>query len=945
MHWQFPPYIWPLMIAGTAALVLALLAWRRRPAPGAVSLALLLLAAAEWSGCYALELASRDRSLALLWARMGYLGIVTVPAAWLALVLQYTERENWLAHRRWLLLTVEPAFTWLAALTSDHHGLLWSRFDRIAQGPYIVTSVTHGPWWWVHFAYSYLLLLLGAILLLRELPRAAPPYRGQVLALLSGVLLPWLANGLSIFGLNPLHPVDLTPLAFALAGLVILLALYRFRLLDIVPIARWAVVDGLPDGVIVLDRRDRIVDLNPAALRIFGRPAAELLGQPIHQAIARRVDLIERFRDTFQAQAEITLGEGPEQRVYDLRISPLRDRSGRITGRVVVLREVTALQQAEEALRRRDAILEAVAHSAERLLRMPDWEREIPAVLARLGEATGVSRVYIFENHPGPDGDLLTSQRYEWAAPDATPQIDNPDLQNFSYTKWEFQRWVERMSRGEAICGRVREFPESEQEVLAAQDILSIAVVPVFVGRAWWGFIGFDECRFEREWSGAEMETLQMAANLLGAAIQRARAYQRLEDQTRFLARLNEITRIALGTTDFRNMLQALADRLGELFHADGCFITLWDEENQQPIPCAAYGPFRETYPTIRFPPGETTATASVLRLGHALAIEDVFNTPYLSPRIAAMFSVRSLLALPLIVGQQKLGAALIAFHQPHRFTADEIAWAEYAAAQIALAVAQSQALMLTQREIARRKQVEEQLRQYALQLEARNEELDAFAHMVAHDLKHPLSLIVGYAELLDNLFLQLSPEQQHEYIQDIARHGHKMAGIIDALLLLATVSRQEIEAQPLDMAHIVNEALSRLADMVAESRAEIVRPHTWPTVLGYGPWVEEIWINYISNAIQYGGEPPKVEIGADFPADSPGMVRFWVRDHGPGLTPEERSRLFMPFTRLRPSGKGHGLGLSIVKRIVEKLGGQVGVESTPGQGSTFFFTLPAAEG
>lgn len=941
--WQFPPYIWPLVIAGPVALILAFRAWRRRPAPGALPLALLLLAAAEWSGCYALELASRERSFAFACARMGYLGIVTVPGAWLALVLQYTGREHWLARRRWLLLTVEPILTWLAALTNAHHGLLWSRFDRVAQGPYIVTSVTHGAWWWVHFAYSYLLLLAGAVLLLRELFRAAPPYQGQILALLSGALLPWLANALYIFGLNPLHPVDLTPLAFTLAGLVMILALFRFRLLDIVPIARNTVVEGMTDGVIVLDRANRIVDLNPAALHIFRRPAVELIGRPIQQVVTRRVDLIERFRDVLQAQAEITLGEGPEPRIYDLRISPLHDRRGRITGRVVVLREVTELRQAEEALRRYTAILGTVARSAERLLRTSDWEREIPAVLADLGEATGVSRVYIFENHTGPDGDLLTSQRYEWAAPDATPQIDNPDLQNFSYAKWGFGRWVERMSRGEAIYGLVRQFPPSEQEVLAAQDILSIVVVPISVGSEWWGFIGFDECRLEREWTEAEIGALQAAANLIGAAIRRAHAERTLDEHARYLAGLNEMIRIAIGTTDFRNMLQALADRLGGLFGADGCYITLWDEERGV-IPAAAYGPMREVYPTLQLPPGETTVTESVLRLRRALAIEDAFNTPYLSPRIAAMFSARSVLAFPLMVGEQRLGAAIIAYEQPHRFTLEEIARAEYAAAQIALAIAKSQALMLTQREILRRKEAEEQLREYALQLEARNEELDAFAHMVAHDLRHLVSLVIGYAEMLEWNLPALSAEALREHLQSIARNGRKMADVLESLLLLATVRSQDVEVQPLDMAKIVSDALSRLTDTISKSGAEIVLPPAWPTALGYAPWVEEVWFNYISNALKYGGQPPRVELGADFPADSPGMARFWVQDNGSGLTPEERSRLFAPFTRLASTGSGLGLGLSIVKRIVEKLGGQVGVESEPGRGSCFWFALPAAD-
>jgi len=943
--WQFPPYLWPLIGAEVTALVVALFAWRRRPARGAGLLALLMLAVAEWTALYTLELATRDVSRALLWARTGYLGIVTVPATWLALVLCYTGYEHWLARRRrWLLLAVEPAMTLLLVWTNDLHGLIWSQIQQVSRGPYTLLAITHGTGWWIHSAYSYLLLLLGTILLLRAMFRSPHPYRGQMATLLSGALLPWLTNALYVVGLNPFPPIDLTPFAFTLAGLVMAWGLFRFRLLDLVPIARNVVVDGMTDGVIVLDTQNRIVDLNPAARQIIGRPAAQVIGRPIREIVAGRPDLIEQYHNVPEVQAEISLGTGKGQRIYQMCLSPLYDRRGRFNGRVIVLREITLLRQAEEALRRRDAILEMVAYAADRFLRMPDWEREIPAILASLGEATGVSRVYIFENHRGPKGELLTSQRYEWTAPDAAPQIDNPDLQNFPYLQAGFARWVETMNGGEAVYGLVCTFPESERGILAAQDILSIAVVPVLVGGEWWGFIGLDECRFERTWTPAEIETLQMAANMLGAAIYRSRVHQRLEDQARFLALLHGITRVAIGTTDFQNMLQALADRLGELFCADGCYITLWDEEEERVVPRAAYGPMRETYPNLQFRPGETTATESVLRVGRALAIEDVFNSPYLSPRIAAQFPTRSMLALPLIVGQQRLGAALISFHQPHRFTPEEVARAEYAATQIALAIAKSQALMLSHREIARRKEAEEQLRQHARQLEARNEELDAFAHTVAHDLRHSLSLIVGYAEVLDGFLPELLSEQQREYLQIVIRQGHKMADIIDALLLLATVSRQETETGPLDMGCIVAEALSRLADMISEDCVEILLPPAWPTALGYAPWIEEVWFNYISNAIKYGGQPPRVELGADFPPDAPEMVRFWVRDNGPGLTLEEQSRLFTPATRLKFMGKGHGLGLSIVKRIVEKLGGQVSVESQPGQGSLFAFTLPTAE-
>ena len=167
------------------------------------------------------------------------------------------------------------------------------------------------------------------------------------------------------------------------------------------------------------------------------------------------------------------------------------------------------------------------------------------------------------------------------------------------------------------------------------------------------------------------------------------------------------------------------------------------------------------------------------------------------------------------------------------------------------------------------------------------------------------------------------------------------MSRIIKELLLLASVRKMdEVDVDVLDMRVIVAETLERSADLVAAAGAQIVVPETWPAAIGYGPWVEEIWSNYVSNAIKYGGTPPRVELGADRAGDK---VRFWVRDNGAGLTADQQSRLFTEFTRLHSTrAQGHGLGLSIVKRIADKLDGQAGVESEVGRGSLFYFTLPA---
>jgi signal transduction histidine kinase len=236
-----------------------------------------------------------------------------------------------------------------------------------------------------------------------------------------------------------------------------------------------------------------------------------------------------------------------------------------------------------------------------------------------------------------------------------------------------------------------------------------------------------------------------------------------------------------------------------------------------------------------------------------------------------------------------------------------------------------------------------QQLQTLNAELQARNEELDAFAHTVAHDLRDLLGPIVGFAEALrDNLHV-LPEEDVRRHLSTIAQSGRKISDVIESLLLLAGVRKVDVVLEPLAMEAIVDNALGRLSDAIAHRDAQIALPPRWPSAVGYAPWVEEIWVNYISNAIKYGGEPPRADLGATQADD--GMILFWIRDNGQGIPLEQQASLFKPFTRLdRAHTAGYGLGLSIVRRIVERLGGEVGVESHLGTGSVFRFTLPAHE-
>ncbi len=221
--------------------------------------------------------------------------------------------------------------------------------------------------------------------------------------------------------------------------------------------------------------------------------------------------------------------------------------------------------------------------------------------------------------------------------------------------------------------------------------------------------------------------------------------------------------------------------------------------------------------------------------------------------------------------------------------------------------------------------------------------ELDAFSHTVAHDLKNPLSAVTGFAELLASTKYTISKKQQAEIADKIVIGADRMNSIITALLLLAKARKAEdIPTDTVEMNTVIAEVLARLDVMINEYKPEIILPKSWPESVGYMPWVEEIWANYLSNGMKYGGQPPRLEFGADKIADD--MIRYWIKDNGVGMTTQEKSILFAPFARLESAQKieGHGLGLSIVQRVATKMGGTVGAESTIGEGSLFYFTLPS---
>jgi PAS domain S-box-containing protein len=574
MTYQFTPAILLYALAALISYALAIYAWTMRPARSAGLAGLAMVSCGTWALGEALAILCTDLTVRLVITRIEYLGIIATPFFWNLFAISYSHYERWLNKLTIGLLSVIPIATYLLVLTLDRHTLIYQSVSMVQENGLWFMDKAYGPAFWAWVGYAYLIVFGGSLLLVQAILRFPLLFRGQAVMLILGALTPVVSNLLYVADRNPLHPFDPSSIAFTLSGLFIAVAAFRYRFLDVVPVAHDLVFKSVNSGVLIVDTRGRVMQMNPTAERILDRSQEAVLGETVEEAFPQYEEIWRQFDDAQPVKTEVVLGDGGH--VYELQITPLPSRFGRTAGQIFMLHDIT---------------------KRERLL----------------------------------------------------------------------------------------------------------------------------------------------------------------EEQKRLI------------------------------------------------------------------------------------------------------------------------------------------------------------------------------------------EELNTYAHTVAHDLKNPLGVIVGYATLLDRAGADMSAEQFQEVTGLMIRTAFKMESIISALLLLANVRSQgDVEIGPLDMAKVVDSALARLSDEIEGAQAEVVKPAAWPVAQGYAHWVEEVWVNYLENAIKYGGTPPRIELGADEAVD--GLVRFWVRDNGAGLTEEATACLFQEFSRLKEHREveGHGLGLAIARRIVAKLGGTVGVESEVGRGSLFHFSLPA---
>jgi two-component sensor histidine kinase/PAS domain-containing protein len=358
MIWQETPFTLPLLGLSLLSLALGCYVWTHYRSPLGKTGAYTILFSTEWIFMYVPELAGGDLPTKVFWAKMQYPGLVFLPTAWFVFAIYYTGREKWLSRHVLAGLSVIPVLTLILVFTNESHGLIWSAVTLDTAGSFLVLNTAFGLWMWVFMGHAFILLLTGVVLLgVQCVTCSNPRFKRQSGVLLGGALIPWVAIAMVAFGVDPFPRLNLILFALILTNIVVAFNIFYFKLGDVVPLAREAILESMTDSVIVLDPENYIVDANPSAKQLLGITHINLPVEQVWPAWSQ-IQL-----DTHGQ--EVVLNADAEQTIYDVSVSPLIDWRGRTVSRVVVLRDVTDRKRSErfkQSLQEKELLLQEIHH-------------------------------------------------------------------------------------------------------------------------------------------------------------------------------------------------------------------------------------------------------------------------------------------------------------------------------------------------------------------------------------------------------------------------------------------------------------------------------------------------------------------------------------------------------------------------------------------------------
>jgi signal transduction histidine kinase len=455
-----------------------------------------------------------------------------------------------------------------------------------------------------------------------------------------------------------------------------------------------------------------------------------------------------------------------------------------------------------------------------------------------------------------------------------------------------------------------------------------------------------------------DREPLAVLAAQATIAIENARLFQESIQRQAWLANILEINKRIATNEDMASLLAQIADEAALLLHADGSILRILQNDRLVAVGATPFGPSITDAPEVRLGEGVIGRTALENRV---FMVTDVQAHPDMTPcqkQRAAEVGINSLLSVPVPGRHHVMGVLAISSKHHRVFTDDETmilsAYAEQAAIAIEharlLGTEESRTIMsertnaLLRDEIAERQRIEEEREQLITELESRTAEMERFTYTVSHDLKSPLITIQGFLGLLEKDAMAGDTDRMETDITYIRAAAATMQRLLNELLELSRIGRVINPLTEIALSDLAQEAVTLVSGQITARGVQVHLAPDLPVVIGDRARLLEVFQNLLDNAVKFMGaqSQPCINIGMRQEGEEP---VYYVQDNGIGIAPRYHEKVFGLFERLDIASDGTGIGLTLVKRIIEVHGGRVWVESAgEGQGSTFCFTLPGQD-
>jgi len=883
----------------------AFLAWQRNNVNGAPEVTWLMITSGFAALWVMFETIASSVPEKILWSKLEMTGGLFVPVLYFIFVLRYTGKDKSLSLKYIIWYFVIPLITLGLIFTNEKHYLYWSGFSAISPKTNLI-EYYHGPCFWIGYVlYSYILLAIASIILLKFILRHRTSFRAHGLIIFTGSLLPWTASFLYITDINITPGLDLVPTSMTLSGVILIYSILYKRLLDLVPVAREALVEIMPEGILALDNKNRIQDINRKALYYLGISNKKITGVPVASAGATVIPLLEAVLSERESEQVETVSGGI-LKIYSVAKQPLKTQQG---SRLILISDITEhlsrqrkMLVAEENYRKFYTMFRLMADN------MPDmlWAKDL-------------DKKFIFTNKAVCENLLMTEDTNEpqgkaFSYFTVKEQNKNPGLPDWC----TFGTMDNNSDMEVLLTGKPVQYNDSGY-ISGKFLYLDIRKAPIFNEKGEMiGLVG----------SGHDITSQKKAES-------------DINKRDILLDAIAKASTLLMQGEDIDAKIPTILELLGRATDSGSVRIYRNYPDSHYSMPLLSLN--------FEWTDGLTLPRIEDKRL-HMVPYEEfiprwfnIFNSgnlvfgitstfPENERGILETFGVKSILAAPIFVDNFFWGFIAFSHHSLDKeWLTSEGQILSTAANTIGFAF--------------QRKYSRDELIKAKEKAEESDRLKSAFLANMSHEIRTPMNGILGFTELLKEPML--TGEEQQQYIRIIEKSGIRMLNIINDIISISTLEAGFIKANPSEVD--INEQLDYIYNFfrpqIEEKGVRFIVNNSLSkgdsTICTDREKLYAILTNLTRNAVKFTSSG-FIEVGCNKKED---CIEFYVKDTGIGILPEQKEVIFERFRQgndsLTSGYEGAGLGLAISKAYTELLGGRIWVESEPGKGSTFFFTVP----